>query len=68
MQNQIGFIFKLFLFSGLLSALIKYAGPFLNIPPTATSALIAVFLPTVILGLIFLWRIIHENHGLNGLH
>lgn len=61
MQNQIGFILKLFLLSGLLSALIKYVGPLINIPPRGISALIAVFLPSVVLGIIFLWRLVADK-------
>ncbi|KAB8332590.1 hypothetical protein SD80_018580 [Scytonema tolypothrichoides VB-61278] len=57
MQNQLGFVLKVFLLSTGLSALIKYILPNLYIPATATNALIIVFLPTVILASVFFWRL-----------
>ncbi|MBN3925173.1 hypothetical protein [Nostoc sp. NMS4] len=56
MENQLGLILKLLLLSALLSALIKYAGPSLSIPATATNALIIVLLPVAILAIALLWR------------
>ncbi|MEH2312256.1 MAG: hypothetical protein V7K18_27015 [Nostoc sp.] len=56
MENQLGLVLKLLLLSALLSALIKYAGPSLSIPPTATNALIIIFLPIVIIAIALLWR------------
>ena len=64
MENQHGyapqamrFLLKLLLFSALLSLLIKYAAPFLWIPATATSALIMVVSPTMIMATVLLWRV-----------
>lgn len=56
MENQLGFVLKLLLLSALLSVLIKYAGPSLSIPATATNALIIVLLPIVIIAIALLWR------------
>ncbi|MEH2178427.1 hypothetical protein [Nostoc sp.] len=56
MENQLGLILKLLLLSALLSVLIKYAGPSLPIPPTASNALIIVLLPIVIVAIALLWR------------
>ncbi|MBN3877141.1 MULTISPECIES: hypothetical protein [unclassified Nostoc] len=56
MENQLGLILKLLLLSALLSVLIKYAGPSLSIPATATNALIIVFLPIAIVAIALLWR------------
>ena len=64
MENQhgyapqaIGFLLKLLLFSALLSILIKYAAPFLWIPATATSVLIMVLSPTMVMATVLLWRV-----------
>lgn len=56
MQNQFGFVLKVFLVSAGLSVLIKYVLPNLSIPGTATNVLIIVFLPTVIMAIVLLWR------------
>ncbi len=56
MDNQIGFILKVVLLSAILSVLIKYGGPYLNIPLTAINALLAVFFPTVVIAVLFGWR------------
>ncbi|MBW4631591.1 MAG: hypothetical protein KME30_06735 [Iphinoe sp. HA4291-MV1] len=56
MQNQLGFVLKVFLLSAGLSVLIKYILPNLSIPATATNALIIVFLPIVIMTSVLLWR------------
>ncbi len=56
MENQLGFVLKLFLLSALISLLIKYVAPSLSIPATATNGLIFVFLPIVILAIALLWR------------
>ena len=64
MENQhgyapqaIGFLLKLLLSSALLSILIKYAAPFLWIPATATSVLIMVLSPTMVMATVLLWRV-----------
>lgn len=56
MENQLGLIVKLLLFSVLLSLLIKYAAPSLEIPATNINALIIVLLPTIIMAIALLWR------------
>ncbi|MUG95640.1 hypothetical protein F7734_26095 [Scytonema sp. UIC 10036] len=56
MQNQLGFVFKVFFLSAVLSVLIKYASTSPLIPATATNALIIVFLPSVIMAGFLLWR------------
>ncbi|WP_206754778.1 hypothetical protein [Dolichospermum sp. FACHB-1091] len=56
MENQLGFFLKLLLFSASLSLVIKYADP-LWIPATATSALIMVLSPTMVMATVLLWRV-----------
>ncbi|MFN6464207.1 MAG: hypothetical protein RMZ41_020660 [Nostoc sp. DedVER02] len=56
MGNQLGLVLKLLSLSALLSLLIKYAGPSVPIPATATNALIIVLLPIVIIAIALLWR------------
>ncbi|MBW4592439.1 MAG: hypothetical protein KME46_05850 [Brasilonema angustatum HA4187-MV1] len=62
MQNQLGFVFKVFILSAGLSGLIKYILPNLYIRATATNALVIVFLPTVILTSVFLWRLQRQQN------
>ena len=54
MKSQILFIVKLLIVSAVLSVAIKFAP--ISIPPTATNALIAVLLPTIVMTVTFLWR------------
>ncbi|MDP5338335.1 MAG: hypothetical protein NWQ28_07135 [Nodularia sp. (in: cyanobacteria)] len=56
MKNNLGFMVKLLVLSGLLSVLIKYAGPHLSIAPTNTNALIIVLLPIVMIAIALFWR------------
>ncbi|MEC4814874.1 MAG: hypothetical protein SAK29_16580 [Scytonema sp. PMC 1069.18] len=56
MENQLGFVLKVFLLSAVLSVLIKYALPYVPVSATATNALIIVFLPTVVMTILLLWR------------
>ncbi len=56
MQNQSGFVVKLFLISALISALIKYVAPYLSISATTTNALIIVLLPIAVVAIALLWR------------
>ncbi|MEH1796276.1 MULTISPECIES: hypothetical protein [unclassified Nostoc] len=56
MENQLGLVLKLLLLSALLSLLIKYAGPNLSIPATATNALTIILLPIAIIAIALLWR------------
>ena len=52
MSTQAGFIFKILLLSTGISLLIKYGGEYLLLKPTATTALIIVLLPSLVIGLI----------------
>ncbi|MDF5721314.1 MAG: hypothetical protein PUP91_12720 [Rhizonema sp. PD37] len=61
MENQIGFVLKVFLFSALISFLIKYTGPNLSISATATNALIIILLPTIVLGSVLLYKKLNDN-------
>ncbi|MBE9049016.1 hypothetical protein IQ243_01040 [Nostocales cyanobacterium LEGE 11386] len=56
MENNLGFIVKLLVLSGVLSLLIKYAAPGLSIPATDANALIIVLLPPVIMAIALFWR------------
>ncbi|MEL6442264.1 MAG: hypothetical protein AAFQ80_23835 [Cyanobacteria bacterium J06621_8] len=51
-----GFVFKVLLWSTGLSLLVKYGGSYLALLPTATNALIIVFMPSLILSLVLSWR------------
>ncbi len=55
-MNPSGVIFKLLIFSALLSVAIKYAAPSLAIAETNRNALIAVLLPTVVMAIALTWR------------
>ncbi len=54
MASQGVFVVKLFAISAILSVAIKFAP--IYIPPTATNALVAVLLPTIVMTVTFLWR------------
>lgn len=54
MKSQALFIVKLLIVSAVLSVAIKFAP--ISIAPTATNALIAVLLPTIVMGITFLFR------------
>jgi hypothetical protein len=54
MKSQAMFIVKLLVVSAVMSVVIKFAP--IAIPPTATNALIAVLLPSVVMAIAFLWR------------
>jgi small basic protein len=57
MENQTGFIVKVFVFSALLSLLIRYIGPGLGIGVTTTNILIMVLSPSLIMAIALLWRL-----------
>ncbi|NJL10032.1 MAG: hypothetical protein HC908_07220 [Calothrix sp. SM1_7_51] len=61
MDNYLGFFIKVFILSLGISLLIKYVGPNLGIPETTAVVLITILSPTVILGILFLWRF--QNQG-----
>jgi hypothetical protein len=58
MNNPSLFILKLIILSALLSILIKYGGPLLSIP--VQYSLMIVLAPSLILALIFGWRLSHD--------
>jgi hypothetical protein len=57
MENKLGLIVKVFVFSTVLSFLIKYAAPSLRIPGTDAVALMMVLSPAVIMAIALLWRL-----------
>ncbi len=56
MDTQLTFITKVILLSLVIALLIKYVGPFLHIPAMGLNAIISVFMPTIIMGIILIWR------------
>jgi len=56
LETDAGLILKVLLLAAVLSVAIKYVGPSLAIPATPTNALIAVFLPALLMGLALAWR------------
>jgi hypothetical protein len=61
MKNQAGLIVKLLIYSLAISIFIKYAGPALSISDNATSAIIAILSPTVILAIALWWRFSNQK-------
>ncbi|MBD2018363.1 hypothetical protein H6F96_30945 [Microcoleus sp. FACHB-53] len=57
MSTQANFILKVFILSLGVSVLIKYGGPSLPVGATSVNALIAVLTPSLILAIVFLWRV-----------
>ena len=57
MKNQFIFVLKVLLLSAAISLFIKYVAPNLSIPETATTALIIVLLPNVIMATILGWQL-----------
>jgi hypothetical protein len=53
---MIGLVIKVFALSLVLSIAIKYGGAALPIPATATSALLGVWLPALLMALVLAWR------------
>ncbi|MFH7024528.1 MAG: hypothetical protein ACHBN1_03795 [Heteroscytonema crispum UTEX LB 1556] len=56
MENQFGFVLKVFLLSVGISLLIRYVLPSVPIAATATNALIIVLSPIAIIAIALLWR------------
>ncbi len=56
MDMQLGFIIKLFSISTLFSLFIKYGAPFLATTPTTSNALVAISLPSLLIGLFLTLR------------
>lgn len=50
------FILKLLIISAALSVAIKYGAPLLKIPATSEVALVLVLTPSILLGMVLLWR------------
>ncbi len=61
MKNQIIFILKVLFISVAISLFIKYLAPGLPIPETATSALIIVLLPNVVIATILIWQLSNKQ-------
>ncbi len=57
MNNKITFILKVLILSAGLSFFIKSGGPYLSISSTATNAIIAVFIPPIVVGILLGWRL-----------
>lgn len=66
MENKTGFVLKVFIISTVLSALIKYGGPYLSIPAKSELALIIVLLPTILLAIALWWRYQQQQNSVNG--
>lgn len=56
LNNRFGFILKVLLLSGVIAVVIKYLAPSLAVAATPTNALVAVFLPTVLMAIVLGWR------------
>lgn len=56
MNDKTWLIIKLLLISTALSVAIKYLAPSLHIPVTSTNVLVAIFLPSIVLAILLLWR------------
>ena len=56
MDTQLTFITKVILLSLVIALLIKYVCPFLHIPAMGLIAIFSVFMPTVIMAIILIWR------------
>lgn len=59
--NQLGFLLKLLILSGLLSVLIKDVAPIFPIRESLTNVLIMVLLPTILMIMALLWRIYERD-------
>jgi hypothetical protein len=53
---MVNLIFKVFVFSALVSFAIKYGAPYLPVSGTPTTALIMVLSPTILLAIALGWR------------
>lgn len=56
MNSRFFFITKVIVYSFLIACLIKYVAPWLSIPPSNINVLVAICLPSTVLGAIFWWR------------
>ncbi|HEY9853933.1 MAG TPA: hypothetical protein V6D28_30975 [Leptolyngbyaceae cyanobacterium] len=56
MENQVWFLLKVLVLSAIISVLIKYGGPLLNVNGTPLVALILVLLPSIVLAIALWWR------------
>jgi hypothetical protein len=61
MNDRPVFIAKVLIASLILSLAIKYLAPLANIPGNDTTALVAVFVPPIALGLALGWRSIRSD-------
>jgi hypothetical protein len=56
MTDSMGFMVKVMVLSSVIATAIKHVGPQLHIPTTATSAMIGVTLPALVMGVVLSWR------------
>lgn len=56
MENKTEFILKVFILSAVLSLIIKYVCPSLNVTAESGLALIIVLLPSIVLAIALWWR------------
>lgn len=56
MLDTVSFIAKVLLASALVSAVIKYGGPLLQLPVSSSISLLLVLTPSVLMGLWLTWR------------
>ncbi len=56
MSGQLVFIGKVIGWSAVLALVIKYLAPYLDVPATATNAIVAILLPTLVLAIALAWR------------
>ncbi|MFE4106022.1 hypothetical protein [Almyronema epifaneia] len=56
-MDRLGFIVKVFIASAVVAGLIKYAAPALAIPANATSSLILVLSPSLLMAAVLSWRL-----------
>ncbi len=56
MNDTVAFVVKIFIFSTVLSVVIKYGGQLLPISPTVIIAIAAILLPSIIIAIALSWR------------
>ncbi|MCV3215443.1 hypothetical protein OGM63_18305, partial [Plectonema radiosum NIES-515] len=66
MENQIGFVVKVFIVSALMSLLIRYICPSLGIGGTTSNVLIMVLSPSLIIAIALLSRLPSKGEGERG--
>ncbi|GFE70558.1 hypothetical protein [Chroococcus sp. FPU101] len=56
MNDRFSFIFKILIFSAILSYGVKYGGRLLPLEPSTINALLGISVPPAIMGLALWWR------------